>query len=58
MLILKRITELLLEFILIDHGWGNKKEEEQSFEKEGQAIRTHQGGVIMIYQRIEGEYSV
>ena len=34
--------------LLIDDGWGNKKEEEQSFEKEGQAIRAHQGGVWLV----------
>ena len=37
--------EHLLEFTLLYHGWGYKTEEEQSFKKEGQAIRTYQGGV-------------
>ena len=37
--------------LLIDNGWGNKTEEEQSFEKEGQAIRTDQGGVWLVVMK-------
>ena len=44
--LLNTFAEQLLQFILFDHhGWGNKTKEEQSFEKEGQAVRTYQGGV-------------
>ena len=44
--LLNKFAEQLLQFILFDHhGWGNKTKEEQSFEKEGQSVRTYQGGV-------------